>query len=107
MGILPILKRPTPVLDWLKERKTIILKEPIAKKLDPPEVKRVKLDAVRELTLDELTRLIEMSEWATKLAKGLAERGGIKPETDEWKMFTARLRRAVARGFAESIWARM
>jgi len=38
MGKLPLIERPTPVLDILRERPTLILEEPLVKRLDGEDI---------------------------------------------------------------------
>jgi len=86
----PLIERPTPVFDVLKRRPTIILDEPIVKKINPfspqlpPGVTREEaIETVREL-------------WGKKLAAGIADRAGLTGRARE--EFIEKWRRVVAEG---------
>ena len=64
----PLLERPTPFLDFLKGRPTLILEKPLVEKLgiDPPELPP-------GVTREEAKEVIKAA-WGVKLATGIAER---------------------------------
>jgi len=111
-AIYPFIERPTPVVDLLKKRPLLIERRRLIGTFgitDPPEeeVKKIKLDAVREMTFDELVTLIAKSDWAIGLAEGIAKKGGLPTSAPEFHKFVKTFTRAVAEGFARSIWERV
>lgn len=89
-----------PIIKFLRERPTLILKEPLIKML-LGEAEKIKVD--REISREELVEAIKRSAWARGIAEGLAKKGGLKPCTEEYHKFVDTLSRAVAEGFVESI----
>jgi len=98
MGIYPLIERPTPLFDLLKRRKTLILKKPLARYIDPPEV--VAID--RRVPVEEAIEITARSKWATGLAEGWLRTffPNLSPGTPEYEEAKARIARIVS----ERLW---
>jgi len=88
----PLIERKTPVIDLLSKRPTIILDEPLVKKIDPPEVV-----LPPGVSPEEAVETVARTPWATGWAEGIAKMAGYTPSTPEYHRQVERLSKFVAR----------
>jgi hypothetical protein len=78
----PIMQRPTPLLDLLKGRPTIILQEPLIRRVKTPLGMHAQLPP--GVTREEAKEVVK-SAWGRKLAEGIADRAGMTgPERERF-----------------------
>jgi hypothetical protein len=83
------------ILDALKTRRTIILKEPIVKRLG--SVFRAQVALPPGVSVEQAVKVIAATPWARGWAEGIAKLAGYTPGTPEFEEQVKRLSEFVAR----------
>ena len=102
LGYREILERKGPIREFLSKRPTLILPKPLISLLGlNPNPEKVRID--RLITYDEAVAVVSRTPWAVNLARGMAEAGGLKPDTPEYRAFVERFSRRVAEGLVRGM----
>jgi len=79
----PIIQRPTPVIDLLKRRPTIVLQEPLILRAASPS--RGMFAQLPPGVTEEEAKEVVKAAWGRKLAAGIADRAGLTgPERERF-----------------------
>ena len=90
----PLIERKTPIFDFLIKRPTILLDEPILKKLDPSGNP---IELPPGVTEEKAVETVAATPWAKGWAEGVAKMAGYKEDTATYREQVKRLSKFVAK----------